>query len=69
MPDPDPAPDPHPHPPPWRSPQALLALLSVGPAMDVISTVTASPRLAALAAQVAHLALLAPALALAVGGR
>jgi len=72
MPDPDPAREPRPHPPPRRvrhAPLVLLALLLIGPAMDVVSMVAASPTLAALAAQVAHLALLAPALALAVGGR
>ncbi len=72
MPDPAPAPEPRGHPPPRGVQHAVLALLSIAPALDGISIATASPTIAAVAARVAHLALLAavaPALVLAFRGR
>ena len=50
MPDPDPAPEPRRHPPP----HALVALLLIAPALELVSIAAASTMLAALAAVVAR---------------
>ncbi len=67
MPDPDPAPEARRHPPPRGVPHAMLALLSIAPALDLLSIAAASPMLAGLAALLARVTLVAgigPALAL-----